>query len=178
MITRLPSRGDARRRARCSSLASVLLTLFVWRSVGGPLPLQPQASTRSRALFENASQLTKNADVRISGVNVGKVVEVRPRGLRTEATLSIDARYAPLPDDVRAILRQKTLLGETFVALSPGQPRRRRGWPTAATIRTAQVEPTQPLDRVLGHARPAHARAHARAADQHRRPCSRAAART
>ena len=34
--------------------------------------------------------------------------------------LEIDARYAPLPKDTRAILRQKTLLGETYVELSPG----------------------------------------------------------
>ena len=34
-------------------------------------------------------------------------------GGRSTVTMEIDARYAPLPDDVRAILRQKTLLGET-----------------------------------------------------------------
>jgi ABC-type transporter Mla subunit MlaD len=34
--------------------------------------------------------------------------------------LEINARYAPIPRDARAILRQKTLLGETYVELSPG----------------------------------------------------------
>ena len=147
MITRLPSRGTLA-LALLFIGTSVLLTLFVWRSVGGLLPLQPR-QYEARALFENASQLTKNSDVRISGVNVGKVVKVRARGLRTEATLSIDPRYAPLPDDVHAIVRQKTLLGETFIALSPG----RRDAPRLADgglIPTSQVEPTQPLDRVLG----------------------------
>ena len=37
-----------------------------------------------------------------------------------DALNSIDARYAPIPKDTRAILRQKTLLGETYVELSPG----------------------------------------------------------
>ena len=147
MITRLPSRGTLA-RAFLFIFSSVMLTLFVWRSVGGVVPLKPR-QYEVRALFTNASQLTKNSDVRISGVNVGKVATVRPRGLRTEATLSIDEQYAPLPDDVRAILRQKTLLGETFVVLSPGHrkaPRLQDG----GTIRTSQIADTQPLDRVLG----------------------------
>ena len=41
--------------------------------------------------------------------NVGKVTQVRPRGLRTEAVLAIEARYAPLPRDVRAILGAVTI---------------------------------------------------------------------
>ncbi len=147
MITRLPSRG-AIAVAVLFALASVLLMLFVWRNVGGVTPLAPK-QYRVHALFTEASQLQANADVRISGVNIGKVISVRPRGLRSDAILSIDARYAPLPSDVRAILRQKTLLGETFVALSPGnrdRPPLREG----ATIPIDQIAPTQPLDRVLG----------------------------
>ena len=34
--------------------------------------------------------------------------------------IELDAKYAPLPADARAILRQKTLLGETYVELTPG----------------------------------------------------------
>jgi ABC-type transporter Mla subunit MlaD len=147
VITRFPARTTV---VVCVvfALASVSLTLFVWRSVGGPVPLEPK-QYEVHALFENASQLTPNADVRIAGVNVGKVTEVRPRGLRTEATLSIDARYAPLPGDVRAILRQKTLLGETFVGLTPGSPSAAR-LADGGTVPLDQIEETQPLDRVLG----------------------------
>ena len=147
MITRLPPRG-VMIAAIAFVLASVSLTLFVWRSVGGPTPFEPR-QFEIRARFDNAGQLTKNADVRISGVNVGKVVKVRPSGLRTEATMAIDARYAPLPSDVRVILRQKTLLGETFVAMTPGSrdaPKLREG----DALPVSQVEATQPLDRVLG----------------------------
>ena len=146
MITRFPARATI---AVCAVfvLASVLLTLFVWRSVGGPIPFEPKRY-EIRGLFENAAQLQPNADVRISGVSVGKVTRIQPRGLRTEATLSIEPRYAPLPGDVRAILRQKTLLGETFVSLTPGS----RSAPRLAdggTVPLDQIEETQPLDRVL-----------------------------
>ncbi len=63
--------------------------------------------------------------------------------------IELDPRYAPLPSDARAILRQKTLLGETYVELTPGQPRRRRRCPRAARCATAQVSPTVELDEIF-----------------------------
>ena len=147
MITRLPGRGTIA-LATAFILASVALTLFVWQSVGGNIPLQPKRY-QLLAQFDNASQLTKNADVRISGVSVGKVVDIVPRGVRTEATLAIEARFAPLPSDVRAILRQKTLLGETFVEISPGSESAPK-LPEGGSIPREQIADTQPLDRILG----------------------------
>ena len=60
--------------------------------------------------------------MRISGVRVGRVKKkaANPKTGLTDTELEIDARYAPIPKDTRAILRQKTLLGETYVELSPG----------------------------------------------------------
>jgi virulence factor Mce-like protein len=147
MITQFPNRNVV---VACVLfvLASVGLTMFVWRSVGGSVPFGAKRYEVT-ALFDNAGQLVNNADVRIAGVNVGKVTEIRPRGLRTEATLAIDAQYAPLASDVRAILRAKTLLGETFVSLTPGTgtgPKLADG----GRIPGDQIEDTQPLDRVLG----------------------------
>src|SRR5919112_3018084 len=118
MVTQSPPRA-AILAAIVFILASIGLSLFVWNSLGGGLPLSPKGY-RFHASFENASQLQGNADVRIAGVDVGRVIEVEPEGLRTDATIEIDSRYAPIPEDTRAILRQKTLLGETFVMLTPG----------------------------------------------------------
>jgi ABC-type transporter Mla subunit MlaD len=147
MITQLPRKLTLLATA-AFILASVLLTLFAWRSVGGTTPLQPKRY-EVHALFDNASGLTKNADIRIAGISIGKVAKVEARGLKTEATLAIEEPYAPIPSDTHAILRQKTLLGETFVSLSPGTK-------TAPyiedgdTIAVDQIAATQPLDRVLG----------------------------
>ena len=97
------------------------LLIFLWLSFGGPIPLQPQGY-RVDVTFPEASNLAQEADVRISGINVGKVKKLdfqkQPPG--TVATLEIDSRFAPVPADVRATLRQKTLLGETYVELTPG----------------------------------------------------------
>jgi virulence factor Mce-like protein len=59
--------------------------------------------------------------VRISGVSVGKVkrLELSDES-NAEATIELEPAYAPIPSDTRAVLRQKTLLGETYVELTPG----------------------------------------------------------
>jgi virulence factor Mce-like protein len=92
---------------------------FLWVSFGGSVPLKAK-KYEVRVDFPEATTLAEQADVRISGVPVGKVQHKQLDGRYTQATLRIDAPYAPLPSDARAILRQKTLLGETFVELTPG----------------------------------------------------------
>jgi virulence factor Mce-like protein len=54
-------------------------------------------------------------------VSIGKVksIELGDDG-RAEAELDLEEAYAPVPADTEAILRQKTLLGETYVELTPG----------------------------------------------------------
>src|SRR3954464_11979028 len=96
------------------------LLLFLWLAFGGSVPVQPQGYP-GRASFAEASQLATEAAVRISGVPVGRVkaIEADARTGRSLVVLQLDSRYAPLPSDARAILRQKTLLGETYVELTP-----------------------------------------------------------
>src|ERR687894_3223584 len=103
------------------------LLLFLWIAFGGPVPLKPK-SYRITAYFPEATQLAAESDVRIGGVSVGKVKEVAlaPPDKRiegndtTEAVLEIRPEFAPISEDARAILRQKTLLGETNVELTSG----------------------------------------------------------
>src|SRR5206468_529161 len=94
------------------------ILVFLWVSFGGALPLQPKKYELT-ASFPEATTLAENADVRISGVPVGKVESKSLSGNTTKAVLAIDSRYAPIPADTHAILRQKTLLGETYVELTP-----------------------------------------------------------
>lgn len=95
------------------------LLLYLWTSFGGTVPLEGRGYRIKISVAEGV-QLSEQADVRISGVPVGRVVKLVPERGRETATLEIDAKYAPLHTDVRAMLRQKTLLGETFVELTPG----------------------------------------------------------
>jgi phospholipid/cholesterol/gamma-HCH transport system substrate-binding protein len=93
--------------------------LYLWITFGGSSPLKPQGY-RVEARFPEATLLANQADVRISGVPVGKVVKLERDGNRTRVTLQIESRFAPVPRDTRAMLRLKTLFGETYVELTPG----------------------------------------------------------
>ncbi len=125
------------------------LLLFLWLSFGGPIPLKPQGYEIKVSVPE-AAQLAQQADVRVAGVSIGKVVkkERDPKGNRTLATLSIDRKYAPLHADARAILRQKTLLGETYIELTTGTKRApiiKEG----GQLSDFNVQPTVELDELL-----------------------------
>jgi phospholipid/cholesterol/gamma-HCH transport system substrate-binding protein len=97
------------------------LLLFLWITFGGPTPLKPK-SYQFTADFPEATTLALEADVRIGGVSVGKVkeLELPEEGNATRAVIEIEPDFAPIAEDARAILRQKTLLGETYVELTPG----------------------------------------------------------
>ncbi len=66
--------------------------------------------------------------MRIGGVSVGKVkaLELAPVDERvngqdaTRVEIEIEPEFAPIAEDARAILRLKTLLGETYVELTSG----------------------------------------------------------
>lgn len=125
------------------------LLLFLWLAFGGPVPLKPKGY-RFKASFVEAAQLAQEADVRISGVPVGKVKKIEPdeRTGRSLVEIEMQSRYAPVRSDTRAILRQKTLLGETYVELTPGT-RRAPAVPENGTLRASRVAPTVELDEIL-----------------------------
>jgi phospholipid/cholesterol/gamma-HCH transport system substrate-binding protein len=112
------------------TLSCFALLLFLWVTFGGPVPFKPKSYTFT-ADFPEAITLQKEADVRIGGVSVGKVKQLSlppesechedPAACNTtRATIEIEPQYAPISSDAEAILRQKTLLGETYVELTTG----------------------------------------------------------
>src|SRR3982751_977528 len=121
------------------------LLLFLWLSFGGSVPLKPKGY-RVQVAFPEATQLGDYADVRTAGVSVGKVrlKKPDPKGTRPLAPLELDRRFPPLRSDARAILRQKTLLGETYVELTPGHSK--KTIPENGELSNAQVKPTVELD--------------------------------
>src|SRR5580658_10147449 len=124
------------------------LLLFLWESFGGPVPLKAKGY-RFTIAFPQALQLAEQADVRISGVPVGHVVSFKlGKDGRTEAMIEMDHQYAPVRANMHAILRTKTLLGETYVQLNPegntGPYIKDNG-----RLPNGQVEPTVTLDQIL-----------------------------
>src|SRR5215212_4929501 len=131
------------------TLSVAALLMFLWVSFGGTLPLRAQ-SYRFKAESPEASLLVKEADVRMAGVNIGKVKqkELGPGGRSTLVTMELNHHFAPIGKDAHAILRQKSLLGETYVEITPGTrdaPRLADG----GTLASSQVDNSVQLDEVF-----------------------------
>jgi virulence factor Mce-like protein len=125
------------------------LLLFLWLAFGGPVPLKPKGYEFHVDVPE-ATTLAKEADVRISGVPVGKVTDIQPdkRTGLSNVTIELQSRYVPLRSDAKAVLRQKTLLGETYVEITPGT-KTAKPVPEGGTLAASRVSPTVELDEIL-----------------------------
>ena len=130
-------------------LSCFAIVLFLWLEFGGPVPLKAEGY-RVKVAFPEAVGLAEDVDVRSAGISIGTVrkVEVEERTHSALATLVLESRFAPLPSDARAILRRKTLLGETFVELTPGS-REAQPVPDGGRLRDSAVGETVELDEVL-----------------------------
>jgi phospholipid/cholesterol/gamma-HCH transport system substrate-binding protein len=125
------------------------ILLFLWVTFGGPTPFKAK-TYEIKVPFNEATQLAEQSDVRISGVDVGKVqsIALAPNQRQALATVNIDDKYAPLPESTRAILRTKTLLGETYIELTPGN----RNGPKLAdggTVPEANIAESVQLDEIF-----------------------------
>jgi phospholipid/cholesterol/gamma-HCH transport system substrate-binding protein len=124
------------------------LALFLWLAFGGPVPLKPE-SYQVHVPVREATQLAVESDVRISGVSVGKVkdISLADNG-SADVTIEMDPQFAPIPEDTHAQLREKTLLGETYVELTPGS----QDGPTVpegGSIPEAHVSDSVQLDEIF-----------------------------
>lgn len=124
------------------------LLLFLWQSFGGPVPLKPKGY-RFTADFPRTLALAEQSEVKIAGVPVGHVVGLKLDGRNvTQATMEIESRYAPLRTSDRVQLRQKTLLGEIYVEVTPGS-RQAPVLANEAHLASGNVEPLVTLDDIL-----------------------------
>jgi phospholipid/cholesterol/gamma-HCH transport system substrate-binding protein len=131
------------------TLSVFAILIFLWLAFGGTVPLKPE-SYRFTVHMPEAATLVEEADVRMAGVNIGKVKskELDKGGARTIVEVQLKPEYAPIPKDTHAILRQKTLLGESYLELTPGN----KGvgmLDDGGNLPNAQVEDTTQLDEIF-----------------------------
>jgi phospholipid/cholesterol/gamma-HCH transport system substrate-binding protein len=146
MVTQAPKRSSVV-IATAFILSCIGLMIFVWTQFAGTIPFAP-AGYRIHAVFPETGQLVSGADVRISGVNVGKVTKVQPEGVDSLVTMDLKQQYVPIPSDTHAVLRLKTLLGEAYIQLSTGTGSGST-LPDGGTIPRDHVQPTVSLDQAL-----------------------------
>ena len=107
------------------------ILLFLWLAFGGSIPLRPEAY-RFEASFAEASTLSVEADVRLAGVNVGKVKkkELQKGPARTLVELELEERLRPDPQGLAGDPAPEDAAGRDLRGDRPGHQRReprRRG---------------------------------------------------
>ncbi|MFZ9889145.1 MAG: MlaD family protein, partial [Myxococcota bacterium] len=118
--------------------------LFVWLSltVGGGAPAR---SARYVLLFDSALGLHEDNSVAIAGVQVGVVEDIGIEGRLARVTIAIDSDVT-LHGNGKAAVRAKTLLGEKYIDLDPGEPPSPPLVPGSVISRN---EPTVEIDAVI-----------------------------
>lgn len=110
--------------------------------------LWPGGGTRTaRAEFVRAVGLYQGSDVRILGVKVGEVTDVRPVGDRVLVDFSYDEKY-DVPADAKAVVVAPSVVSDRYVQLTPVY----EGGPTLADDARIGLERTAvpvELDRIF-----------------------------
>ena len=127
----------------------VALLLFLWLSFGGSVPfvaagLPDQRRVRPGGAARHAGG---RRDRRRHGRQGGQR-RARPPDRADAGGVADRSEVRAAAGDTRATLREKTLLGETYVELSFGNPRGRM-LRDGAQLPQAQVAPTVQLDQIL-----------------------------
>lgn len=76
------------------------------------------APTTVRAVFTTATAIYPGDDVRVSGVKVGTIDAIEPRGATVEMTLHIE-RGVDIPADAGAVIVAQSLVDSRYVQLTP-----------------------------------------------------------
>ena len=129
------------------ALVCIVLLIVVYTSIGGSVPLAPEGY-RFTVGFPDAGNLAVGSDVDIAGVKVGQVASVALSRRSAVATIELKRAYAPLHSGASAIIRTKTLLGETYVELAPG-PQNAPMLADGARLPADQVTPTVTVNDFL-----------------------------
>ncbi|WP_051549354.1 MCE family protein [Nocardioides sp. URHA0032] len=134
-------------RAIAVALAVVLLTTtyFVF--------LRDDAETKTvTAHFPRAVSIYQGSDVRILGVNVGRVTAVIPEGNSVRVDMEYDAKYH-VPADAKAVIVTPTLVADRFVQLTPAYQSGDELMADGADIALADTGVPVELDRIYASLR-------------------------
>src|SRR5947209_7385393 len=77
---------------------------------------------RFEADVHSSVALANAADIREGGVEIGRVTGIKQAGNLTALELSIGSKYGPVYHDGTVLIRAKSVAGENYVELDPGNP--------------------------------------------------------
>jgi len=130
-------------------IASVVVVVIVYLGFTKDIPFTTPFEVN--AVFQSANSIRPGAPVRIAGVQVGKVKEIKPQdgGDGAVVVLQISDQGLPLHSDATAKIRPRIFLeGNFFVDLTSGSPSAPK-LDDGDTIKVTQTATPVQLDQVL-----------------------------
>ena len=104
------------------------------------------------AHFPRAVSIYQGSDVRILGVNVGRVTAVTPEGNSVRVDMEYDAKYS-VPADAKAVIVTPTLVADRFVQLTPAYDKGDKLMADGADIALPETAVPVELDRIYASLR-------------------------
>lgn len=111
-------------------------------------------TTTYRAIFTDATSVVKGDDVRIAGVRVGSISDVRVHsGSTAEIEFSVDSDIT-LTESTEATLRYRNMIGQRYLALTPGDGASTAPLEPGETIGLDRTTPALDLTDLFGGFKP------------------------
>src|SRR5437868_11541148 len=95
----------------------LLATAFLAAEMGGEFVF---GGYRVNAICKTGADLVAGDEVTMAGLRVGKVESLTPMAGSSQVSLLLHLDFTPLYRDARAVIRQKNLLGETYIEVNRG----------------------------------------------------------
>ena len=89
---------------------------FLWTQAGGRIPLISQEGYRVSVVLPDVDNLVFQSDVRVAGIQVGKIEALTVKGRTAKATMELDESVAPLHEGATV-----TVSPLDIASLSPGE---------------------------------------------------------
>ena len=99
------------------------------------------------APFDTAAGMYPGSDVLIAGSKAGSVQDIQVRGNYALVTFTVDSAHAPVYENATVAERPKSLLGEKYIALDPGNQGRTLA--SGTVLKTSQVTRAVELEEIL-----------------------------
>lgn len=132
----------------------VVVTLFATTVLGLSIANYTGGGTKFKARFTDVTSLNKGDEVRIAGVRVGKVTDVKIVD-RRQAEVSFEVQDREwLPASTTATIRYRNLVGQRYIALEQGAGEQGRKLNAGATIGLQNTRPALNLTTLFNGFRP------------------------
>ncbi|MCB0829039.1 MAG: MCE family protein [Solirubrobacterales bacterium] len=124
------------------TIVIIVVGIFYSYNANNGLPYVPTYDVKAE--LPNGASIVQGNEVRIAGVRVGVVGDVKAGQLDSgetfaDLTLKIDKSYEPIPDNSTITVRQRSALGLKYLLLTPGDSD--EGLPPGGTITLSQFTP-------------------------------------